>query len=340
MKQNFDFSRSVTTFLTDYLVGEKGMSNNTVRSYSYTFILLLKYMKEQKHIDADRLTLKNMTKVNIVGFLDWLQRERNCSDATRNLRLAAIIAFARFVEYKCPASLYDCQQIISISTKKSEGKIISFLTVEGVKLLLGQPDKSTVKGLRDFVLIALMYESAARVQEIIDLTPSSLRIQSTPLCVILHGKGNKNRLVPLPEDLGPAVKEYMKRTGLDKREDCDKPLFPNRQGQKMTRNGINNVLVKYAQIAREKNPTLTPPKVSCHSMRHSKAMALLEAGVELMHIRDFLGHKSVLTTEIYAKVNPKFTFEAVRSAYSNISDEIPMWEGDDKLMERLKELAR
>lgn len=340
MKQNFDFARSVTTFLTDYLVGEKGMSDNTIRSYSYTFILLLKYMKEEKHIDADRLTLKSMTKVNIVAFLDWLQRERNCGNATRNLRLAAIIAFARFLEYKYPASLYDCQQIISIPAKKSEGKIISFLTEEGVKLLLGQPDKSTVKGLRDFVLIALMYESGARVQEIIDLTPSSLRIQSTPLCVILHGKGNKNRLVPLPEDLGSAVKEYMKRSGLDKREDCDKPLFPNRQGQKMTRNGINNVLVKYAQIVREKNPTLAPPKISCHSMRHSKAMALLEAGVELMHIRDFLGHKSVLTTEIYAKVNPKFTFEAVRSAYGNISDEIPMWEGDDKLMKRLKELAR
>ena len=141
-------------------------------------------------------------------------------------------------------------------------------------------------------------------------------------------------MVPLPENLVIVIKKYMKKTGIDKRENYDKPIFPNPRHQKMTRNGINNVLMKYVRMAQKKNPTLVPAGISCHSIRHSKAMALLEDGVELMHIRDFLGHKSVLTTEIYAKVNPKFTFEAVKIAYSSIIEEIPMWEGDNELIKR------
>ncbi len=340
MEKDLDFARYVTLFLSDYLVGEKGLSGNTVKSYSYTFLLLLRYMKEEKRIEANRLAIKNMTVDNIVGFLDWLQNERKCSNATRNQRLAAIAAFARFVQYRCPEHLYDCQRILAVPIKKGEEKILSYLTVGGIKLLLRQPDRTTIRGIRDFTLVALMYESAARVQEIIDLTPSSLRIDSAPHCIILHGKGNKNRLVPLPEDLVTVIREYMKKTGLDKRENYDRPIFPNPRHQKMSRNGMNNVLTKYVRMARKENPALVPEGISCHSIRHSKAMALLEAGVELMHIRDFLGHRSVLTTEIYARVNPKFTFEAVKSAYGNISEEIPMWEGDNELIERLRELAR
>src|SRR5680860_331390 len=340
MEKVFDFSRYVTSFLTDYLIGEKGLSNNTVKSYSFTFLLLVKYMKEEKRIEANRLAIGNMTADNIVGFLDWLQNERKCGAATRNQRLAAIAAFARFVQYKCPEALYDCQRILAVPAKKSEEKIVSYLTVDGIKLLLRQPDRTTIRGKRDLALVSLMYESAARVQEVIDLTPSSLRIDSTPHCIVLHGKGDRNRLVPIPEDQVVVLREYMKRTGTDKRENHGKPLFPNPRNRKMTRNGMNNVLVKYVELARKKNPALIPLGISCHSIRHSKAMALLEAGVELMHIRDFLGHRSVLTTERYARVNPKFTFEAVKNAYADISGELPMWEGDDGLIERLRELSR
>jgi site-specific recombinase XerD len=186
-----------------------------------------------------------------------------------------------------------------------------------------------------------MYESAARVQEIIDLTPGSLFLANKPYRVVLHGKGNKYRSVPLPDKEVELLKRYMAQNHLLNRENVQRPLFPNYQGQKMTRNGVNNILVKYVKMAKEKYPSLMSDHLSCHAMRHSKAMQLLEAKVELIHIRDFLGHKSVLTTEIYARTNPKYTFEAVKNAYKNITaDNIPTWEGNDELLAMLKRLAK
>lgn len=125
MEKIFDFARYITVFLTDYLIDEKGLSNNTVKSYSYTFLLLIKYMKEKKGVNANELAIKDITVGNIVAFLDWLQNERKCGNSTRNQRLTAIAAFVRFIQYKCPEALYDCQQILAIPAKKSEGKLLS-----------------------------------------------------------------------------------------------------------------------------------------------------------------------------------------------------------------------
>jgi site-specific recombinase XerD len=186
-----------------------------------------------------------------------------------------------------------------------------------------------------------MYESAARVQEIIDLTPASLFITNKPYRIILHGKGNKYRSIPLPDKQVELLRQYIIQSGLFNRENGQKSLFPNNQGQKMTRNGINNILVKYVKMANKKDPSLVPDHLSCHTIRHTKAMHLLESKIELIHIRDFLGHKSVLTTEIYARMNPKFTFEAVKNAYKNITaDNIPVWKDNNELMVMLKNLAK
>lgn len=341
MKQSTDLARLISGFLNNYLPNEKGASTNTIKSYSYTFILLIKYMRDIKNIPANRLSFKHINKEVIVGFLDWLQKERKCSDTTRNQRLAAISSFIKYAEYMIPDRLFDCNQILAIPVKKTESRIIGYLNIEGIKLLLKQPDTNKVKELRDLALMSLMYESAARVQEIIDLTPASLFILSKPYRVVLHGKGNKYRSVPLPEKEAELLRQYMTQNGLFNRENMQKSLFPNYQGQKMTRNGINNILGKYVKMANAKEPSLMPDHLSCHTMRHSKAMQLLDSKVELIHIRDFLGHKSVLTTEIYARTNPKYAFEAVKNAYKNITaDNMPIWVGNDELMTMLKGLAK
>ncbi len=341
MKQPSDFSKYISGFLANYLTNERGVSKNTIKSYSYSFILFINFMDEVRKIHINRLSLKDITKEVVVEFLDWIQSNRKCSDSTRNQRLAAISSFIKYVEYMNPAALYDCHQILSIPAKKTEKKLISYLTIEGVKLLLQQPIAVKGKGLRDLALLSLMYESAARVQEISDLTPSSLQLDSKPYRIILHGKGNKNRTVPLPEKEVLILKQYMNQYELFSRENNQKPLFPNNQGQKMTRNGVNNILEKHAEKAKEKNRALIPDGLSCHSLRHSKAIHLLESKVELIHIRDFLGHKSVITTEIYARMNPGYTFEAVKNAYKNITtDEIPIWQGNNNLLVMLKELAK
>jgi site-specific recombinase XerD len=341
MKLTTDFSRLTSQFLNDYLPNEKGVSANTIKSYTYSFILFIKYMRDIRKIHISRLEFTHLNKEVIVGFLDWLQKERNCSDTTRNQRLAAMSSFIKYAEYMNPDHLLDCHQILSIPVKKTRNKNIEYLNIDGIKLLLQQPDANKVKGLRDLALLSLMYESAARVQEIIDLTPGSLFLANKPYRVILHGKGNKYRSVPLPEKEVELLKRYMDQHGLLNREKVQRPLFANYQGQKMTRNGVNNILVKYVKMATEINPSLVSEHLSCHAIRHSKAMQLLESKVELIHIRDFLGHKSVLTTEIYARANPKYTFEAVKNAYKNITaDNIPIWKGNDELMAMLKGLAK
>jgi site-specific recombinase XerD len=341
MKQATEFARLLSGFLSHYLPQEKGVSTNTIKSYSYTFILLIKYMQEIQRVNVDRLSFKHLNRDLIVDFLDWLQKERKCCDATRNQRLAAISSFIKYAEYLAPDHLYDCQQIRSIPVKKTQNRLIDYLPIEGIKLLLQQPDLHKAKGQRDLALLSLMYESAARVQEIIDLTPTSLFIENKPYRVLLHGKGKKYRSVPLPEKQSELLRHYMAQTNLLNRENAQKPLFPNYQGQKMTRNGVNNILAKYVKMAKQKNPLLISGHLSCHALRHSKAMQLLESKVELIHIRDFLGHRSVLTTEIYARVNPRYTFEAVKNAYKNITaDTIPVWQDNSELMTMLKDLAK
>ena len=341
MKQSTDFAKYISGFLGNYLTNERGVSNNTIKSYSYTFILFISYMREVKKIDINKLFFKDITKAVIVDFLNWLQSTRGCSDGTRNQRLAAISSFIKYAEYMNPAGLYESHQILSIPVKKTEEKIINYLPIDGIKLLLQQPDTSKGKGLRDLALLSLMFESAARVQEIIDLTPSSLSLTGKPHSVKLHGKGNKHRIVPLPEKEAQILLRYMTQYDLSKRENAQKPLFPNNQGQKMTRNGINNILIKYVKVAKGKDENIIPDSLSCHSLRHSKAMQLLESKIELIHIKDFLGHKSVITTEIYARVNPKYTFEAVKSAYKNITtNEIPLWERNNEVLAMLKSFVK
>jgi integrase/recombinase XerD len=341
MKQPTDFSKYVSSFLGNYLTNERGVSQNTIKSYSYAFILFINFMKEVKRININRLSLKDITKETIVEFLNWIQDNRKCSDTTRNQRLAAISSFVKYIEYMNPAALYNYHQILSIPAKKSGRKPIRYLTVDGVKLLLQQPNVAKGKGLRDLALMSLMYESAARVQEIINLTPDSLHFESKPYRVVLHGKGNKNRTIPLPDKEVEILRCYMERNEFFNRENNQKTLFPNSRGQRMTRNGVNNILRKYADMANAKDPILIPDSLSCHGLRHSKAMELVESKVELLHIKDFLGHKSVVTTELYARTNPKYTFEAIKNAYKNITDdEIPIWEGNSELLVMLRRLAK
>jgi len=341
MKGSNDLGKDLSNFLGHYLPHERGVSPNTIKSYSFTFILLIRYLHDVERVPIHRLSFEHLTRQAITNFLDWLQTERNCANATRNQRLAAITSFVKYVGYQNPGCLLEVQQILAIKQKRTGKPVISHLTVEGVILLLKQPDTATDKGLRDLALLSLMYESGARVQEIIDLTPSSLFIGSKPYRIELLGKGNKRRIVPLPEKAVEIILAYLLRFQMSGRESAQKPLFQNAWNQKLTRNGINNILKKHLLAARKQNESIIPQDISCHSIRHSKAMALLDAKVQLIHIRDFLGHRSVLTTEIYARVNAKYAFEAIKNAYKNVVvDEIPTWHGNEQVLQMLKGFSR
>lgn len=331
-----NFSKGLTDFLTKYLPGDRAISHNTISSYKFTFVLFLTFMEEERKLKPDKLQLKYITKDCIVDFLNWLQTTRKSSDASRNVRLAGVHSFFRFLQYEFPEYLNQCQQILSIKFKKTEKTTIDYLTIEGIRLLLRQPDIKSKKGQRDLAMLALMYDSGARVSEIVNLTPSMIRLNE-PYTVKLIGKGNKARIIPLMEQEIVHLKRYMANNKLLEPENNLHPLFFNSRKEKLTRAGVNYVLQGYANTARKKNPTLIPIRVSPHVIRHSKALHLLQAGVHLVYIRDILGHESVVTTEIYARVDSKQKREAIEKAYTDVvKKEMPRWQEDKNLLNWLR----
>ena len=331
-----DFSEYISDFISRYLPNEKGASANTIASYRDTFVLLLNFTEKEKQVKIEKLTLEKITKETIIGFLDWIQRERKCSNTTRNSRLAAIHSFYRYLQYESMDYMHECQKILSVRFKKIKRESMTYLTIEGIKLLLQQPDTTTSRGRRDLTLLSLMYDTGARVQETIDLTPSMLRLNK-PSTIKIVGKGNKARLVPMLDAQTEHLKNYLKENRLNEPFANMYPLFFNSRKEKLTRAGINHIVQKHVKAARKENGMIIPETISCHSLRHSKAMHLLQAGVNLVYIRDILGHVSVQTTEIYARADSKQKREALEKAYVNVNpDEQPIWTKDENLVTWLK----
>lgn len=331
-----DFSKYISEFISKYLPNELGASPNTISAYRDTFLLLLTFIEKNKKVKLQKLTLDHIKKETIIDFLNWIQSERKCSNSTRNLRLAAIHSFYKYLQYQHLDNLYECQRILAIKTKKAAKDSISYLSVEGIKLLLQQPDTTTRKGRRNLALLSLMYDTGARVQEMIDLTPSMLRLDD-PASIKVIGKGNKARLVPMLDTQTIHLKNYLKEYGLDSPTAKLHPLFSNSKKEKLTRAGVKYIVQKYVEMARKENKLVLPPKVTCHSLRHSKAMHLLQAGVNLVYIRDLMGHVSVQTTEIYARADSKHKRIALEKAYENINpEETPTWVDNESLISWLK----
>lgn len=331
-----DFSKYISDYISRYLPNEKGASANTITAYRDTFILLLNFTQNMKHVKIEKLTLEKITKETITEFLDWIQEERKCSNSTRNSRLAAIHSFYRYLQHESLDYLHECQKILSIKFKKTKTESINYLSIEGIKLLLQQPDTTTSKGRRDLTLLSLMYDTGSRVQEVIDFTPSMLRLNK-PATIKIIGKGNKARLVPMLDAQTEHLKNYLMENRLDEPFANMYPLFFNSRKEKLTRAGVNFIVQKYTKMARKENGMIIPEKISCHTLRHSKAMHLLQAGVNLVYIRDILGHVSIQTTEIYARADSKQKREALEKAYVNVNpNEEPMWTKDENLITWLK----
>ena len=339
MKPN-DFAKYLTDFMIKYLTEERGCSANTVNAYRDTIVLLLIYFKEQTGIAADKLTFKDITKERIISYLEWLEKQRNCCPSTRNARLAAIHAFFRFLQYRSPEQMEEWQRIITIKIKKTSKPQVHYLTQEGIKLLLSQPDPETKKGMRDLIMISTMIESGTRVQEIADLTPSKVHFgEPTVLCVT--GKGNKTRMVPFSKQASELLKKYMQINHLLEPHANDYPLFGNGRRGKMSRMGISAIVRKYANKARVVNPKLIPVGITPHSLRHSKAMLMMKSGINLICIRDFLGHQSVSSTEIYARIDNQQKLDAInKTSLTPATDILPSWQRDKGLLHWLEHLGK
>lgn len=326
---------NITMFFTNYLPHTVGYSDNTIKSYRDTFVLLFSYADLNHLLKRSKLSIDLFYKDNIISFLEWLESDRSASISTRNQRLAALKSFSRYMSLNSVEFLDTFQAILDIPPKKGPIKQVDYLSVDAVKKILIEPDINSVGGIRDLAILSLLYESGCRVQELIDIKYADLSLNS-PATVIVTGKGNKSRIVPISTNVVSILAKYIM---VYKISDSTATLFVNRQGTALTRSGIAYILKKYTDSARTKNPQMFGNLVvHPHVLRHSKAMHLLESGVNLIYIRDFLGHSSVITTEIYAKANPEIKRKYLEEAAANIDISIDKYSNEDKesLLEWLK----
>ncbi len=338
MNKPTDFAYSLTKYLTDYLSVIVGASKNTIISYRDTFKLLMIYASKKKSKRPEKFTLADFNREFILDFLDWIENERGCSIQTRNQRLTAVHAFSKYLQIEYPERMLDFQRIIAIPKKKCNQKIVSFLSVEGIKLLLQQPDTSTDSGRKHLILLTFMYTTACRVQEAVDAMIEDYKFNGINL-VKLTGKGEKSRLIPLEKSAIRLMDSYIESCKKNKLFSEKNWLFLNHSGQKLSRQGVTSIIKKYADMARKKRPDLIPMDVSAHTLRHSRAVHWLQAGVDLIYIRDLLGHVSVQTTEIYIKIDGDSKRKALEKLANTQTPDLPEWQKNQDLMSWLKDLG-
>jgi site-specific recombinase XerD len=288
-------------------------------------------------IAPEKLRLEQVDVSFVEAFLDHLETERKSSPRTRNHRLATLHAFFRYVQAEEPAHMLQCQKILAIPLRRHARPTVAYLSKEELAEILAQPDLRTVEGRRDAVLLSVLYDTGARVQELIDLSVGDVRLDP-PAQLRLLGKGRKMRAVPLMDNTVQLLRDHLQENHLDRPEQFDKPLFQNARSQRLSRSGIRYILKKYVVRARSTLPTLNRT-VSPHTLRHAKGMHLLQSGVSLDMIRDFLGHVDVKTTQIYARAN----LEMKRTALEKLTDPspvrtLPSWQQNKDLLDWLRSL--
>jgi len=287
-------STLITDFFMSHLAREHDASKHTVMAYRDALKMLLSFAARMKGCTVDRLRFEDLSVEVILDFLNYLEKTRGNTVSSRNVRLAAIHSFFRYVLCRSPEIASFCQRVLTIPFKKTTRRTLGYLTEEETKSLLTHVDRDTLHGERDYVLLALLYDTGARVQELINVTPSDFRFES-PAFVRITGKGRKERICPLLPPTARLVGSFIAQQKLTKDDD---PCFLNRCGQK---------------LSRQKTPPLGRAGISPHTLRHTKAMHLLQAGLPLITIKDILGHANIKSTEVYVETDLDMRRKALES---------------------------
>jgi len=268
-------------------------------------------MEKVHGVQPDAVEFSNFSQEDVNGFTEWLETIRGNSVSTCNTRLAALKSFFRYSQSQYPELIDAVKPALAIKAKNTAEPEIAYLSVKAIGLLL---EEAVGDSLRDVALLTLLYDTGARVQEIVDASISDICFNK-PCTIKLTGKGNKTRIVPITPQAAVVLRKYLSEYVPN---DGRASLFENWKGEPIGRAGIAYVLQKHAEAVYAVHPGIVPPKVTPHMLRHSKAMHLLENGINLIYIRDLLGHKSVVTTEIYAKSNPEMKRRAIEASSAKI----------------------
>ncbi len=293
------FSKLVQDFLTTYIIGECNYSMNTKASYSTTFHLFLEFMNKEKKIKPNKIEIETITKEVIVQFLDWLEINRNISLQTRNQRLSCIKSFYKYVQVNEPDLFDTCSLILSIKNKKVHNKIISYFSEDEIRIMINY--LNNFKDLKKLTMVCVLYETGARISEFINIKLNDLNL-SDNASITLYGKSNKVRVVPISQELVKLINKYLKEAYINYGEDY---LFYSNYKKSYERSSINKIIHNFILQLKTEYPNYFHGSYSPHSFRHTKATHLYNNGTPLLYIKNFLGHSTISSTEIYASTDSK-----------------------------------
>jgi len=329
-------ARTLRRFFSEYLPGVRGASPHTVLSYRDALALFLRFLADRTARPVVDLDLDDIEPDMVIAFLDHLEHKRGNRIVTRNARLAALHAFARYLATQDPEWIATSQQILAVPFKRAPVPIVEYLEANEIRAMLDAMDSRTPTGRRDHTLMLTLFNTGARVQELLDLRPIDLCLER-PQQVRLRGKGRKQRFCPLWKQTADSLRHLLTESGLE--DASTERLFRNRRGEPLTRFGVRYLLRKYAKLAVVAAPTLASKRVHPHMLRHTTAVHLLQAGVDMVSISHWLGHASVETTNRYAAVD----LDAKRAAIAKVEPLIEgttlaAWRSDSSILEWLEAL--
>ena len=290
-------------------------------------------MATRRHRDVADLAFADLTGTEVLAFLDHIERERHGTIATRNCRLAALRSFFSFVADREPLAAGQCAEVLRVPTKRAPHRTITYLDPEEVAAILAQPDRTTLSGQRDHTLLALLYNTGARIEEALGLIPAAIRLDA-PVQVRLMGKGRKERICPLWPETASLLTALLKR---DPRGESD-PIFANRYGQPLHASGVRFRLRQYVTSAAKRHPRLLEKHVTPHTFRHTAAVHLVAAGVDVTVIQSWLGHVHLDTTFLYAQANVETKRRAIEQVDGARPARPPRWKRDAAILAWLDQL--
>ncbi len=328
-------ARTLRQFFADHLPGVRGVSRHTIDSYRYALILLLRFLATSHGRSVAKLDLVDIAAEDVITFLAHLEDERHNTVATRNVRLAALHAFFRYVAASEPEQLARSQRLLQIPFKRADHRTIDYLEYAELQAVLEAVERATGAGRRDYALLATMCNTGARGQELLDLRTCDLHLDR-PCQVRLFGKGRKERMCPLWPQTATLLRALCAERQLALRAAV--PIFVNQRGQPLSRFGVRYILAKYLKRAQATMPGLIGKHLHPHSLRHSTAVHLLKSGVDLSTIGQWLGHASLNTTNKYATIDLDLKRQALAQADSPATESLVGWRHDATILEWLDSL--
>lgn len=327
-----DFAVLVTKFLTEYLPLHRSCSKNTISSYKDSLKLFILFLRDDKSMNINKFKMHQINRELILEFIEWLENRGN-SPVTINHRLAGIKSFINFAQYESVENLAYLQPVLSVKSLKTTTRQVDYLTEEQMNSLINLPPTDTFTGLRHRIIMCLLYDTGARVQELCDLKIEDINLGNNPT-VKLHGKGSKIRIVPISKNMNQILEVYISKFFSDIKLK-NEYLIKNKNNQQMSRDGIEYIVQKYASILKNNDPSF-PSKVHPHMFRHSKAMHMLAVDIPIVYIRDFLGHEDISTTMIYARADSRKKNEAINNLAPKLIEENYVdWSKDQDLLDFL-----